>query len=297
MDFPYDVAEILWHVGTPLGGVDDRGPTLAMLQEGSFRGPSGGILSEVITAMGKASARAQGLPSPITIGGQMPQDQRIYILAEGTQALGFLKVGRKRLFVVPPVKEAHKVQRSRSTVSVQEALVELTPLCALDFYVQEGCQRSGLGKRLFDAMLRREGVRPSQMAYDRPSPKFLGFLGKHFSLRRFVPQNNNFVVFDDYFSEMSSEKADAADCDGRRLRAGDSRLMGAAHSMGAYASTGANHDHHHGTSGRGHYVAGPAASTLAMGVTKQVLQTSSTMGVGWMLVGAAAVAAAPVRMD
>merc|ERR1719269_479186 len=46
----------------------------------------------------------------------------------------------------------------------------------------------------------QESVVPEKLAYDRPSPKLLGFLRKHFGLSRYVPQANNFVVFDAYFS-------------------------------------------------------------------------------------------------
>ncbi len=35
-----------------------------------------------------------------------------------------------------------------------ERLKECTPLCALDFYVHESCQRSGYGKLLFETMLK-----------------------------------------------------------------------------------------------------------------------------------------------
>jgi hypothetical protein len=43
-----------------------------------------------------------------------------------------------------------------------------------------------------------------KFAYDRPSNKLKGFLAKHYSLRNFVRQNNNFVVFDDYFGNINS---------------------------------------------------------------------------------------------
>ncbi len=49
-----------------------------------------------------------------------------------------------------------------------------------------------------------EGVEPRKLGYDRPSPKLRGFLSKHYRLKNYVPQNNNYVVFDDYFSESSS---------------------------------------------------------------------------------------------
>ena len=48
-------------------------------------------------------------------------------------------------------------------------------------------------------MLEVEGTRPEKLAYDRPSPKLMGFLRKHFNLSKFIPQNNNFVVFSSYF--------------------------------------------------------------------------------------------------
>ena len=48
-------------------------------------------------------------------------------------------------------------------------------------------------------MLKYEGVRPEKLAYDKPSEKLSGFLRKHFGLAKFVPQNNNFVVFDAYW--------------------------------------------------------------------------------------------------
>ena len=40
---------------------------------------------------------------------------------------------------------------------------------------------------------------PAMIAYDRPSHKLMGFLAKHFNLRDYVKQNNNYVVFDDYY--------------------------------------------------------------------------------------------------
>jgi alpha-tubulin N-acetyltransferase 1 len=48
-------------------------------------------------------------------------------------------------------------------------------------------------------MLACEGVRPEKLGYDKPSEKFISFLAKHYSLKRYVPQNNNYVVFSAYF--------------------------------------------------------------------------------------------------
>lgn len=49
-------------------------------------------------------------------------------------------------------------------------------------------------------MLKFENIEPKMLAYDRPSSKFIGFLKKHYQLARYVPQNNNFVIFNEYFT-------------------------------------------------------------------------------------------------
>ena len=48
-------------------------------------------------------------------------------------------------------------------------------------------------------MLEIEKIPAQKFAYDRPSPLLLSFLRKHYNLTRFHPQNNNFVIYDDYF--------------------------------------------------------------------------------------------------
>mmetsp|Transcript_1914 Transcript_1914/g.3180 ORF Transcript_1914/g.3180 Transcript_1914/m.3180 type:complete len:105 (-) Transcript_1914:127-441(-) len=50
-------------------------------------------------------------------------------------------------------------------------------------------------------MLASEHIQPHRLGYDRPSPKLLGFLRKYYDLVQFVPQANNFVVFNNYFDE------------------------------------------------------------------------------------------------
>lgn len=77
----------------------------------------------------------------------------------------------------------------------------MTPLSVLDFYVHESVQRGGHGKELFENMLTHEKVEPRKLAYDRPSNKFRSFLAKHYNLKNYVTQNNNFLVFDDYFED------------------------------------------------------------------------------------------------
>ncbi len=107
--------------------------------------------------------------------------------AEGKSVISLLKVGVKKLFI-------------RNEIG---AIKEISPLCVLDFYVHESVQRGGQGKQLFERMLKMEGVKPEKLAYDRPSEKLIGFLGKHYGLKRYVPQNNNYVVFNAYFESES----------------------------------------------------------------------------------------------
>ena len=83
----------------------------------------------------------------------------------------------------------------------------MKPLSVLDFYVDSSVQRGGYGKALFDLMLETMDSKPALIAYDRPSHKLMGFLLKHFGLRNYVQQNNNYVVFDDYFSSSNATPA------------------------------------------------------------------------------------------
>ena len=66
--------------------------------------------------------------------------------------------------------------------------------------MHESAQRRGIGGALFDHFLRRENKNPARLAYDRPSEKLFAFLAKNFSLTKYQPQTNNFVVFDAYFA-------------------------------------------------------------------------------------------------
>merc|ERR1719191_2354139 len=91
-------------------------------------------------------------------------------------------------------------------------------MCVLDFYVSEAVQRGGWGRKIFDAMLAVEGIHPARLAYDRPSEKLLGFLRKHFNLCKFRPQNNNFVVFDEFFRQPQQKPPLANSRRGREAR-------------------------------------------------------------------------------
>ena len=133
------------------------------------------------------------------------------------------------------------------------AIREIEPLCVLDFYVHESCQRMGLGKIMFTYMAECEAVEAPDLAYDRPSHKFLAFLAKcvclgvpvvpavpavawygcvaashlsctaasplgvcrYYGLKDYVPQNNNFVVYNQYFQRNAASSSRRG---GRRSR-------------------------------------------------------------------------------
>ncbi|KAI0238023.1 Alpha-tubulin N-acetyltransferase 1 [Lamellibrachia satsuma] len=148
-------------------------------------------LTSVINQMGIASSKAQGLNGVITSVSRLTvSTHHLYFLKDADAnngqgaAVGILRVGHKKLFVYDREGANH----------------ELEPLCVLDFYVHESRQRTGCGKRLFECMLATEQRRPVDFAVDRPSPKFLAFLAKHYNLKALIPQVNNFVIFDGFFA-------------------------------------------------------------------------------------------------
>jgi len=193
MEFPFDLSNCL------VASVDQTGFCVVIVDEHALRSSAG--LCRVLEELGQRSAYAQGLGRPVTSGYGLGE-HRVYLLANGRKVFGFLKIGRKRLFVAAPSAGA------RAFADVQDTFCEIEPLCALDFYVHENCQRSGHGRRIFDAMLAREGAFPAGIAYDRPSDKLLAFLQNHYGLVRFSPQNNNFVVFDSYFEDTDARAED-----------------------------------------------------------------------------------------
>ena len=150
-------------------------------------------METLVDMMGQYSAKAQRLPATITSFKKLQMNtdkQKVYFYSQNKKCYGYLKIGYKKLFISTEFGE----------------IKEINPLCVLDFYVTEEVQRQGIGKKLFDLMLEDTGARPEKIAYDRPSEKLLKFLGKHFGLKRYLPQNNNFVVFSQYFSPISRPK-------------------------------------------------------------------------------------------
>ncbi|XP_062342983.1 alpha-tubulin N-acetyltransferase 1 isoform X2 [Osmerus eperlanus] len=188
MEFPFDINHILPERITVLDQNLAAGRTSLGRSDPQIQ------IATVIDELGRASAKAQQLTAPITSASKLQSNRHhLYLLKEGESnggkgvAVGFLKVGCKKLFLLDQ-RGAH---------------VEAEPLCVLDFFVKENLQRHGYGLELFEFMLQHKRVEPVTMAYDRPSPKFLSFLEKHFCLKEGVPQVNNFVVFDGFFLNRS----------------------------------------------------------------------------------------------
>ena len=177
---------------------------------------SGQSFGQAIDEMGKRSARAQGLKKPITTWiGFRCSDNRLIVSMGGPTVphgppmiRGILRVGSRQLFVRKGPDAPYS---------------QISPLCVLDFYVHESCQRTGDGRRMFDAMLAHEHRQPHQLGYDRPSPKLMAFCAKHYGLRDYIPQSNNFVVFSQYWSGSAAPMGGGGSTD-RPLRIGRSSV-------------------------------------------------------------------------
>uniref|UniRef100_A0A8D9DYC7 Alpha-tubulin N-acetyltransferase n=1 Tax=Cacopsylla melanoneura TaxID=428564 RepID=A0A8D9DYC7_9HEMI len=155
-------------------------------------------MSEIIDKIGAASAIAQGLQKPITSALKiLNSEHTLYLLTDRNGGpkkhgvvIGLLKMGWKNLFLFNKAGEC----------------IERNTLCILDFYVHESMQRMGCGNALFEHMLQDMKVLAHQLAIDKPSQKFLCFLNKHYGLSQIVPQNNHFVVFSQFFDDISKKE-------------------------------------------------------------------------------------------
>lgn len=124
---------------------------------------------------------------------------------------GYIKFGKKHLYFY----------------NKQGKVLNGEVLCVLDFFVREDIQRHGVGLQLFSAMLEVRWTlcigsvslcflnycliqelheSPSNLAYDRPSPKLIEFLKKHFQLCNPDFQPNRFVVYDGVLSFLGAKE-------------------------------------------------------------------------------------------
>ena len=145
-------------------------------------------VKEILDKMGKLSANAQNLESPITTTSRFfPSNHRLFIKADKNRVFGYIKVGPKKLFLRDRLFNYHE----RRTLSV------------LDFYVYDSVQRQGIGKQLFDYMLNYEKIDPYMLAFDRPTLRLLSFLKKNYGLDNYLTQENSFIIFDKFFEPES----------------------------------------------------------------------------------------------
>ena len=191
------------------------------------------LLRDAIDIMGKRSAKAQGLSKAITVFNALigsASGNRLY-LSIGAPAekggertvRGLLRVGERQLFVLTNPNDVKSYK-------------QVNPTCVLDFYVHESCQRKGDGRKLFDAMLHDENKKPEKLAYDRPSSKLLGFCAKHFGLSSFIPQNNNFVLFDQFWTKPGAAAASSTSAGGPRGAKAGRRSLQMLHGGGENAA-------------------------------------------------------------
>lgn len=140
----------------------------------------------LVGQLGIASSKAQGLATIITTWSSFTTgDNKIFLLTDDEKqcAVGFVKIGRRRLFLWDPTGS----QR------------EYNLICLLDFFVSPNSQRRGYGRVLIDRMLAEEGLEMKQLPIDKPSPMCYSFMRKHFGLENLVPQPNKFAVFREFF--------------------------------------------------------------------------------------------------
>lgn len=174
MEFNFDIRRIL--------RPDEDGFVILSPQAAS---PNNRDLNQIIDELGKASARAQNLKSVITTAVRFfsSSDNKLYIKVEDDKVVGILKTGKRKLFHTDMIGK----------------ITEMTPLCLLDFYVHESMQRHGHGKYMYEKMLEVESISPNKIAIDRPSSKLISFMRKYYGLSDYLPQNNNFVIYHQYF--------------------------------------------------------------------------------------------------
>uniref|UniRef100_A0A7E4ZVD9 Alpha-tubulin N-acetyltransferase n=1 Tax=Panagrellus redivivus TaxID=6233 RepID=A0A7E4ZVD9_PANRE len=153
---------------------------------------------KAIDSIGALSAKAQNLKKPLTSYDRIldnDDEQHVYIAWEQSpngitsRILGFLKMSRRKLYL-------------RDNAETQFII---SPPCVLDFYVHESVQHQGYGTALFTAMLTSEDCEASKVAFDKPTDALMNFLATKFGLVNPVWQSTNFLVFEEFFSDLKPE--------------------------------------------------------------------------------------------
>jgi alpha-tubulin N-acetyltransferase 1 len=151
--------------------------------------------------LGIKSGQAQLLNGPITSVEKLAGSNHTIIVCRSTDGdnvgigccVGYLKYGVKDLYFY------HKNGK----------VIQSSPVCLLDFYVDDSMQRNGLGLSLFRHMLdalsidppvssSTTPITPKDIAYDRPSPKLIAFMRKHYNMLNPDLQPNRFAIYDGF---------------------------------------------------------------------------------------------------
>jgi alpha-tubulin N-acetyltransferase 1 len=128
--------------------------------------------------------QAQNLNVPITSWEKFcGSNHQLVLCTSGANGIvGYVKFGQKDLYFYDKKGKVHSK----------------TCDCVLDFYVEDSCQRQGIGIKLFRRMLAVLDVDPCVLAYDRPSPKLIAFMSKYFGLCKPDLQPNRFAIFEGF---------------------------------------------------------------------------------------------------
>ena len=151
--------------------------------------------------LGIKSGQAQLLNGPITSVEKLTGSNHTIIVCCSADdenggidyCVGYLKYGKKDLYFY------HKNGK----------VTQSSPVCLLDFYVDDSMQRNGLGIALFRQMLNTlstdsslssmsSPITPKDIAYDRPSPKLIAFMRKHYDMINPDLQPNRFAIYDGF---------------------------------------------------------------------------------------------------
>ncbi|VVC37665.1 Gcn5-related N-acetyltransferase (GNAT) domain, ATAT-type [Cinara cedri] len=156
------------------------------------------VMRLIIDEMGKASAVAQELKSPITSADELVNsDHNLYVMTQNNMpehftVIGILKMGWKNLYLYDTTG-----LRSESMV-----------YCLMDFYIHNPKQRKGYGKRLLEYMLQDMNLDAKDLAIYKPTNTLLQFMAKHYKLSKLVDQGNNIVVYEDYFGKKNNDTSE-----------------------------------------------------------------------------------------
>ncbi|KAE9532089.1 hypothetical protein AGLY_010291 [Aphis glycines] len=152
----------------------------------------------MVDEMGKVSAMAQELKSPITSAEMLiNSDHVLYMMIEHNSSphfviVGILKMGWKKLCLY-----------NKAVGSCKETMV----YCLMDFYIHESRQHKGYGKYLIDYMLRDMHLCAKNLAIEKPTKNLLQFMWKHFQLSKLVNQGNYFIIYEEFFDDTFNERS------------------------------------------------------------------------------------------